>query len=352
LDLERPDCPGGFRREVLPESKEYEMSTKLLISTAALLASVAIGAAQNAPGEHERSGATPNRAAQGQLHQERNQREQTTGQANREQQAQRPEHQNEQAAQKAEPRSGQAQNRGNAKPGGTQGEQANHQNAQHGEAGQNARVRETTGQSAQRQRTEGTERSGSGTAERNQGQAGKPNTTGQGASQAQGAAPREGQRGQAAQRNATQGRGNVTEGQRESPGESGQTQQNAGQQGTPQQPQQTVVENAQGQKNLSADQSNRIRETVLNGPNVPRENNVNFQLHVGTTVPARMRLVEVPPTLIDIYPDWRGDRYFVVRDEIVIVDRTEKIVGLVPMGRTTVQLPGGPGFAGLSTGMR
>jgi hypothetical protein len=137
------------------------------------------------------------------------------------------------------------------------------------------------------------------------------------------------------QRNETEARGNVTEGQNGTPGESRQTQQNAGRQTATQQ---AVVETAQGRKNLTAEQTTKVRETVLNGPNVPRENNINFQLNVGTTVPTGMRMVEAPPTLIDIHPEWRGDRYFVVHDDVVVVDRNRKIVGLVPMGR--------PSFAG------
>jgi hypothetical protein len=84
--------------------------------------------------------------------------------------------------------------------------------------------------------------------------------------------------------------------------------------------------------NLSAEQRTRIRTTVLAGNNVPRVNNVNFSIHVGTMVPRHVRVVEVPPVLIEIYPQWRGHRYFVVRDEIIIVDRDYRIVSVVPVG--------------------
>jgi peptidoglycan hydrolase-like protein with peptidoglycan-binding domain len=55
--------------------------------------------------------------------------------------------------------------------------------------------------------------------------------------------------------------------------------------------------------------------------------------------------------LIEIYPDWRGHRYFVVRDEIVIVDRSRKIVAVMPVGssaRGGAQLDGGQGALSLS----
>ena len=49
-------------------------------------------------------------------------------------------------------------------------------------------------------------------------------------------------------------------------------------------------------------------------------------------MPSGVRIVEVPPTLIDIHPEWRGHSYFVVRDEIVIVDRDRHVMAIVPTG--------------------
>jgi putative peptidoglycan binding protein/uncharacterized protein DUF1236 len=57
-----------------------------------------------------------------------------------------------------------------------------------------------------------------------------------------------------------------------------------------------------------------------------------FALSVGTAVPSSVRIVEVPSALIEINPQWRGHQYFVVRDEIVIVDHSRKIVAVVPVG--------------------
>ena len=71
---------------------------------------------------------------------------------------------------------------------------------------------------------------------------------------------------------------------------------------------------------------------MLAGRNVPRVDNINFSISVGTAVPSRVRVVDVPPALIEIYPQWRGHQYFVVRDEIVIVERSRKIVAVVPVG--------------------
>jgi hypothetical protein len=94
--------------------------------------------------------------------------------------------------------------------------------------------------------------------------------------------------------------------------------------------------------NLTTQQRTTIQQTVLAGRNVPRVNNVNFALGVGTVVPTRVRIVDVPTALIEINPAWRGHQYFVVRDEIVIVDRSRKIVAVVPVGSSGgAQLKGG-----------
>jgi peptidoglycan hydrolase-like protein with peptidoglycan-binding domain len=65
---------------------------------------------------------------------------------------------------------------------------------------------------------------------------------------------------------------------------------------------------------------------------VPRVNNVNFSLAVGTAVPASVRIVDVDPVLIEYFPQYRGHKYFVVRDEIVIVDNSRKVVAVMPVG--------------------
>ncbi len=81
--------------------------------------------------------------------------------------------------------------------------------------------------------------------------------------------------------------------------------------------------------NLTTQQRTQIRQTVLAGGNAPRVNNVNFSLRVGTTVPTSVRVVEVPPSLIEIHPQWRGHMYFVVGDQIIIVDRDHRIIAII-----------------------
>lgn len=91
----------------------------------------------------------------------------------------------------------------------------------------------------------------------------------------------------------------------------------------------TVGAAPSGAVNLTTEQRTMIRKEVLTS-NAPRANNINFTVNVGTVVPSTVRVVEVPPTIITIHPQWKGYRYFVYNDEIIIVEpRTLKIVAVL-----------------------
>ena len=62
---------------------------------------------------------------------------------------------------------------------------------------------------------------------------------------------------------------------------------------------------------------------------------MNFSLAVGTVVPETVHVLLVPETLVEIRPEWREDMYFVTGDEIVIVDRSHRIVAIVAAGPRT-----------------
>jgi hypothetical protein len=82
--------------------------------------------------------------------------------------------------------------------------------------------------------------------------------------------------------------------------------------------------------NLNTEQRTRIRETVLKESNAPRVASVNFAVSVGTVVPTGVRIVRLPAPIVEIYPAWRGYEYFVVGDEIVVVDpRDHRIVAVL-----------------------
>ena len=83
--------------------------------------------------------------------------------------------------------------------------------------------------------------------------------------------------------------------------------------------------------NLSTEQRTRIKEVIVKERNAPRVTNVDFSLSVGTRVPRnKVKFVAVPSTIIEIQPAWRGYEYFMVGDQIVIVNpRTLEIVAII-----------------------
>src|SRR5579883_1114739 len=93
-----------------------------------------------------------------------------------------------------------------------------------------------------------------------------------------------------------------------------------------------------GRVTLNDEQRTRVEKEVFSGRDVPRVDHVDFSLNVGVEVPERIRVVEVPSVLIDIHPEWRGDEYFVVNDEIVIVDHSRRVVAMVPVGSSSASV--------------
>jgi Protein of unknown function (DUF1236) len=87
-----------------------------------------------------------------------------------------------------------------------------------------------------------------------------------------------------------------------------------------------------GSVTLSPDQRTRLHQTIIGG-NVRRIDNADFSLSVGTHVPDTVAIYEVPEAIVDIVPEYRGDRYIVVGDELVIVDPdTLDVVAVIPAG--------------------
>ena len=83
--------------------------------------------------------------------------------------------------------------------------------------------------------------------------------------------------------------------------------------------------------NLSPEQRTKIHQVIVSDRNAPRLARVDFQLNVGVAVPRSVKLAAVPSTIVEIQPSWRGYEYFLVGDQIVIVNpRTMEIVAVVP----------------------
>jgi hypothetical protein len=91
----------------------------------------------------------------------------------------------------------------------------------------------------------------------------------------------------------------------------------------------TTGSTSSGSVQLTEQQRTEVREKVL--VNAPRESNVNFALNLGIAVPRTVHVVAVPEVLIRIHPEWRRHRFFVVNDEIVIVDNDFRIIAIVPI---------------------
>jgi hypothetical protein len=95
---------------------------------------------------------------------------------------------------------------------------------------------------------------------------------------------------------------------------------------------QTTTGQAAASAKLSTEQRTQIT-TVIRNERVAPANNVDFQISIGTRVPReRISLRPLPAEVITIYPRWRGYEFFLVRDQIVVVDpRTGEIVDVLPV---------------------
>src|SRR3954471_1133515 len=284
------------------------MRNRLLATTAAMLVGMTFAAAQNLPNAQSESGsagadrqqqgrdmqrgaqdsgsAAQDKRGQSQRSEQRQQRDQTTGQSQAKDRDQSAQGQNKQ------------EDRGNSAQS------------------QNKESQSKQGQSKQRSETQRDQTTGQGQREQSRKNE-RDQTQGQAPQRQQGQSD-QGKQGQAQQGSPKQGGS-----------EQSQSGQNHGQ--APQGQNQAQQGRADGNVTLTSEQRTKIQQTVLAGNNVPRVNNVNFALNVGVSVPRSIHVVDVPPTLIEIYPQWRGHQYFVVHDDIVIVDRSRRILTTLPM---------------------
>ncbi len=88
--------------------------------------------------------------------------------------------------------------------------------------------------------------------------------------------------------------------------------------------------NVNASVNINDQQRTRVAESITR-LNVQPLTNVNFSLTVGTAVPRDIRLQTLPADVVEVVPQYRGYSFFVVRDEIVIVEpSTYQIVTVLP----------------------
>jgi hypothetical protein len=90
----------------------------------------------------------------------------------------------------------------------------------------------------------------------------------------------------------------------------------------------TTGQAASGAK-LTTEQRTQVR-TVITKQSVKPVTNINFSISVGTRVPRDVSFHPLPAEVVTIYPDWRGYEFFLVNDQIVVVNpRTLEIVAVL-----------------------
>ncbi len=80
---------------------------------------------------------------------------------------------------------------------------------------------------------------------------------------------------------------------------------------------------------LSGEQRTRIT-SVIREQHVQPVTHVDFDIRAGVRVPRTVSFHPLPADVVTIYPEWRGYEYFLVNDQIVVVDpRTLEIVDVI-----------------------
>ena len=70
---------------------------------------------------------------------------------------------------------------------------------------------------------------------------------------------------------------------------------------------------------ITTEQRTRITTTIRQ-TNVRPVTNVNFNIRVGSAIPRTVTLNPLPATVIEVYPDWRGYRFILVENDILVID--------------------------------
>jgi len=84
-----------------------------------------------------------------------------------------------------------------------------------------------------------------------------------------------------------------------------------------------------GPTGLSTEQRTTIR-TVIRQQNVKPATNVNFSISVGSRVSDNVHFYPVPTELVQIQPHWRGYQFFLVANQIIVVNpQTHQIVAVL-----------------------
>lgn len=98
---------------------------------------------------------------------------------------------------------------------------------------------------------------------------------------------------------------------------------------------------------VSEREQTNVRQAIKKHRDINRVN-VNFSVSIGTRVPRSVHLVALPPAVIAIVPAYRSYRYFVVNDQLCIVDpATYEIVEIIVISDQTAGRSDGGASAAL-----
>lgn len=87
---------------------------------------------------------------------------------------------------------------------------------------------------------------------------------------------------------------------------------------------------ARSDTKLTTQQRTQVREHFGSSVRSRSISNVHFSISVGTVVPRSVHVYEVPPDVVEVVPAYRGYKYVVVRDKILILNpRTLRIVAII-----------------------
>jgi hypothetical protein len=79
-----------------------------------------------------------------------------------------------------------------------------------------------------------------------------------------------------------------------------------------------------------AEKQTQIRTAIKSETSIRETTNVNFNISVGTVVPAGVHFHPVPARIVEIYPEWRGYEIILVSGRYIIVrPRTHEIVYII-----------------------
>jgi len=103
------------------------------------------------------------------------------------------------------------------------------------------------------------------------------------------------------------------------------------------QTQESASQESRSSTSVKPEVQSKFSETIEKR-NIKTTTNVNVDVSVGRTIPRSVTVYDVPTDIVRINPEFRGKKFTVVRDEIVIIEpSTHKVVSVIPRsgGRAT-----------------